>query len=186
MTRFFCVVKEVDIQRNSLYFFQPSFLALVNLSFHVANQMLALLLHGKDDLPLSSISTGFILATTHSARNGSHSKKEIWSRVKCPLNTLCRMAQTWFEELSRHQFNILANILGTQHCQVPSVSKTGLTYPEKFSRIPVTISNYFLKSIQSRNQAYLTKILHKTAQLCGIGIFFQNVVSVLYQLAIMI
>lgn len=79
MTRSFCVVKEVDIQWNFLYFSQHSFLALVNLSLHVANQMLAVLLHGKDDLPLSSISTGCILATTHTARNHSHSKKEICS-----------------------------------------------------------------------------------------------------------
>lgn len=81
ITRSLCVAKEMDIQRIFLYFYQHSFLALVNCSLPVANQMLAVLLHGKDDLPLSSISAGFILATVQTVRNHSHGKKEICSQV---------------------------------------------------------------------------------------------------------
>lgn len=172
MTRSFCVVKEVDIQWYFLCFFQHSFLALVNLSLHVANQMLAVL-YGKDDLPLSSISAGFILATIHSQKplsqqernmllgiiptqhtlqNGSNS---VWTAIQTPAPPSCQ-----------HFWNSATALPSTISV------KTRSNVSWQILQNPYDYFKPCFEKHASSSQAYLAKSLYSTAPWGGVGIVF--------------
>lgn len=158
-----------------LYFTQQSFLALVNPSLHIANQILTALLHRKDDLLLCrGIYFGnythnqklFTLQernmllgkmpTQHTFQNGPNS---VWRSIQTPVQLFCQ-----------YFWNLVTALPST----ISVKNRTDVS-----SQILQNSYDYFKPCFKS-NKAYLTKYQNSTAQLGNYGLFYQNDISLFY------